>query len=76
LLTLVQRPLYDFYEHAPSVWGLSPLGDQRLGGVTTGNEQALVLFALFAIFFGRFLAEQDLAEGAPASGRRQSVQPP
>ena len=76
LLTLVQRPLYDFYEHAPRVWGLSPLGDRQLGGATMAGEQALVLFALFAIFFGRFLAEQDLAEEAPASGRRQSVQPP
>jgi putative copper resistance protein D len=64
LLTLLPRPLYDFYESAPErVWGLSALSDQQLGGVTMAAEQSLVLFAAFAFFLLRFLAEEDAASG-------------
>jgi cytochrome c oxidase assembly factor CtaG len=70
LLTLLPNPLYDFYEAAPErVWGLSPLGDQQLGGVAMAGEQAIVLFAGFAFFFLRFLAEQEHAEAATGIGR-------
>jgi putative membrane protein len=58
LLTLLPRPVYDFYEHAPRLWGLSPLADQELAGVTMASEQALVLFAVFLYWFRRFLAEE------------------
>ena len=47
-----------FAVHAPRVWGLSPLGDQELAGATMVAEQAIVLFAVFAYWFRRFLAEE------------------
>jgi putative membrane protein len=59
LLALLPSPVYDFYVHVePRVWGLSPLTDQEIGGVTMASEQALVLFAVFAYWFQRFLAEE------------------
>jgi cytochrome c oxidase assembly factor CtaG len=58
LLTLLPRPVYHFYEHAPRIWGLSPLTDQELAGVTMASEQALVLFVVFLYWFRRFLAEE------------------
>jgi cytochrome c oxidase assembly factor CtaG len=58
LLTLLPRPVYDFYEHAPRLWGLSALADQEIAGVTMASEQALVLFAVFLYWFRRFLAEE------------------
>jgi cytochrome c oxidase assembly factor CtaG len=58
LLALLPRPIYGFYEHAPRVWGLSPLGDQELAGATMVAEQAIVFFAVFAYWFRRFLAEE------------------
>jgi cytochrome c oxidase assembly factor CtaG len=59
LLALLPSPVYDFYVHVePRVWGLSPLADQEIGGVTMASEQALVLFAVFAFWFRRFLAEE------------------
>jgi putative membrane protein len=59
LLALLPRPVYGFYAAAePRVWGLSPLGDQELAGVTMATEQALVLFAVFALWFRQFLAEE------------------
>jgi cytochrome c oxidase assembly factor CtaG len=64
VLALVQSPAYSVYEHAPMrLWGLSALADQQLGGVTMAGEQAIVFFAVFAFFFLRFLAEQELAPG-------------
>ena len=59
LLALLPSPVYAFYVHVePRVWGLSPLADQEIGGVTMASEQALVLFAVFAFWFQRFLAEE------------------
>jgi cytochrome c oxidase assembly factor CtaG len=59
LLALLPRPVYDFYVDVPTrVWGLSPLADQQLGGVTMASEQALVLFTVFLFWFRRFLAEE------------------
>ncbi len=62
LLALLPRPVYDFYEHVPRLWGLSPLSDQQIAGVTMAAEQALVLFAAFALQVRRFLAEEQAAD--------------
>ena len=62
LLALIPHAIYDFYVDAPErVWGLSPLTDQQIAGVTMSLEQAFVFFAAFALFFARFLREQDAA---------------
>jgi cytochrome c oxidase assembly factor CtaG len=59
LLALVPRPAYDFYVDQPTrVWGLSPLADQQLAGVTMASEQAIVLFVVFAYWLRRFLVEE------------------
>jgi putative membrane protein len=59
LLALLPRPVYDFYVDArPRVWGLSPLADQQIAGVTMASEQAIVLFVVFLYWFRRFLAEE------------------
>jgi cytochrome c oxidase assembly factor CtaG len=58
LLALLPRAIYGFYTHAPRIWGLSPLADQELAGVTMAAEQAAVLFVVFAYWFRRFLAEE------------------
>ncbi len=60
LLALIPEPVYDFYLDAPErLWGLDPLLDQQIAGVTMAVEEALVFFAAFALFFARFLREQD-----------------
>jgi cytochrome c oxidase assembly factor CtaG len=59
LLALLPKPVYDFYVDAqPRVWGLSPLADQQIAGVTMASEQAIVLFVAFLYWFRRFLAEE------------------
>jgi putative membrane protein len=62
LLTFLPRAVYHFYEHVPRVWGLSPLADQQLAGVTMTVEEAVVFFAAFAFFVRRFLREEATAD--------------
>lgn len=61
LLALLPRAVYSYYEHAPRLWGLTPLADQELAGATMAAEQAAVLFLVFAYWFRRFLAEEGAA---------------
>jgi putative membrane protein len=59
LLALLPRPAYGYYVDArPRVFGLSPLADQQIAGVTMASEQAVVLFVVFLYWFRRFLAEE------------------
>jgi putative membrane protein len=59
LLALLPKPAYTFYVDArPRVWGLSPLADQEIAGVTMASEQAIVLFVVFFYWFRRFLWEE------------------
>jgi putative membrane protein len=63
LLALIPEPVYTFYLAAPQeLWGLDPLLDQQIAGVTMSLEEALFFFAAFAFFFARFLREQDVVE--------------
>ena len=66
LLALLPEPIYDFYEDAPRLWGLSALEDQQLAGLTMAAEEAVIFFAAFAFFFARFLREEERADEAAA----------
>jgi putative membrane protein len=59
LLALLPTPAYDFYVDAPRVWGLSPLADQQLAGLTMAAEQAFVFFVVCARYFLWFLEEEQ-----------------
>jgi cytochrome c oxidase assembly factor CtaG len=59
LLALIPRAVYPYYVAArPRVWGLSPLTDQQIAGATMAAEQSVVLFAVCAYWFARFLREE------------------
>jgi putative membrane protein len=59
LMALVPDPIYDFYADGPGLWGLSPILDQQIAGVSMAAAEAVVFFGAFALFFTRFFAEQD-----------------
>jgi cytochrome c oxidase assembly factor CtaG len=61
MMALVPEPIYEFYEAAPRLWGLDPVLDQQIAGVSMAVAEAVVFFAVFAFFFVRFLREQDEA---------------
>jgi putative membrane protein len=62
LLALLPEPVYDWYVEGDRLWGLSAHADQQIAGVTMSVEQAIVFFAIFALFFFRFLAEEESPE--------------
>jgi len=49
---------YSFYEHAPRLWGLSPIRDQNLGGILMNGEQTLVFLLVIGWFILRLLDEE------------------
>jgi cytochrome c oxidase assembly factor CtaG len=59
LLALLPDPVYGWYEGGFERWGLTALEDQQIAGVTMAAEQAVVFFAAFAVFFFRFMAEEE-----------------
>lgn len=68
LLALLPRAVYGFYADGPGLWGLSPLTDQQIAGVTMASEQAVVFFVAFAYFFRRFLVA-EAADGVYRGAR-------
>jgi putative membrane protein len=67
-LIFSSTPLYSFYEHAPRLWGLSPVRDQNLGGILMNAEQTLVFLLAIGYFVWRLLEEEHVcgAGGSPA----------
>ena len=59
MMALVPEPLYDFYVESPGLWGLDPLLDQQIAGVTMSLTETVVFFAVFALYVARFFREQD-----------------
>ena len=59
LLALIPDPVYEYYAEGGELWGLSPLTDQQIAGMTMAGEQAIVFFAAFMFLVARFLAEQE-----------------
>jgi len=54
------RPFYSFYEHAPRLWGLSPVRDQNLGGIVMNGEQTLVFLLAIGWYVSRLLHEETV----------------
>jgi putative membrane protein len=58
-LTFGSSPLYKFYEHVPHLFGLSTLDDQQLAGLIMKLGAGLLLWAIIAVVFFRWAAEED-----------------
>jgi putative membrane protein len=59
LLSLLGRPIYHFYEHAPRLWGIDVLQDQRIAGVTMTVEEAILFFCVVAYYVVRFFQDEE-----------------
>jgi len=51
--------LYPYYEHAPRIWGLTPVEDQNVGGVIMMLEQSLTLVLVMVAVFVRMLTKSE-----------------
>jgi putative membrane protein len=62
LLALLPDSIYSTYENAPRIWGVGPTEDQQIAGVIMAGSEAIVFFAIFAVFIVRFLAEEEIGD--------------
>jgi putative membrane protein len=60
-LTFGSAPLYKFYEHVPHLFGLSTLDDQQLAGLIMKIGAGLLLWAIIAVVFFRWAADEERA---------------
>ncbi len=67
LITLSDEVLYPFYGEAPHTWGLTPLADQRVGGVIMWVPGTLVFLIAITIVFFRWVKLEADREETPAS---------
>lgn len=67
MLALLPSAVYDFYVEAPRIWGLTALEDQQIAGLVMAVSEAVVFFAVFAVYFLRFMAEEERATPARES---------
>jgi putative membrane protein len=58
MITAAERVLYPFYEAAPRLFDLTPLADQRLGGVLMWVPSGFIPLAAFTIVFFRWVAAE------------------
>ena len=70
LLALLPEPVYSYYADAPRAFDLSPLTDQQIAGITMSFEEAVLFFAVFAVFFLRFIREEERGEALEPSELR------
>ncbi len=72
MITMTSSVIYESYADSPGIWGLTPLSDQRIGGLimwVPGNF--VYLFTMTRLFFKWFESEESKARSAPRRRRRR-----
>lgn len=64
-LTFSDRVVYGFYADAPRVWGLSPVADQQIAGLTMKLLGGLILWTAIAVAFFRWYSREEAEAAAP-----------
>ncbi len=57
-ITLADHPLYRFYVTAPRLWGLSPLDDQRIGGLIMWVPGMMVFWTAMTVVWFKWAREE------------------
>jgi putative membrane protein len=69
LITLAEVVLYPWYSGAPRVWGLSPLDDQRLGGLIMWVPGGLFYWLAMTFVFFDWVRRERAADEIEAAAR-------
>lgn len=71
-ITFSSTPVYDFYEQAPRIWGLSAVEDQQLGAFVMKVVGSLILWGFIAVAFFKWYAEEESeGRGLPWAGPKE-----
>jgi putative membrane protein len=71
LLVASPNPVYDYYESAPRLWGVSAIADQQVAGIIMGVLGESASFIAMTLLFFRFLDKEEKA-GQASLGRPPS----
>ena len=69
MITGAEHVLYPFYAAAPRLWDLTPLADQRLGGVIMWVPAGLIPLVAFTVVFFRWVAAETDEDPLPVGKR-------
>ena len=58
IITFADNNLYPWYEAAPRTWGLSPLDDQKVGGLLMWIPGNLWIWGAMSVLFFRWAREE------------------
>lgn len=61
-LVFSEKSIYRFYEDVPRLWGLTAVEDQRIGGLLMKLGGGALLWAIIAVLFFRWHAEEEAAD--------------
>jgi putative membrane protein len=67
-VTFADGAVYEFYEKAPRMWGLSAESDQQLGGGLMKLIGSLILWGLIAVVFFQWYAREQAEDEEPRWG--------
>ena len=65
-ITFSRTAVYDFYEQAPRVWGISAVEDQQIAGAIMKTAGSLILWSFIAVAFFRWYAKEEAEARGPA----------
>lgn len=72
LLTFAGSVVYDEYEQAPRLWGISPLTDQQIGGLLMWVFVGTFFLAAALATFARWASEQEASDRPDRQGKPTS----
>jgi putative membrane protein len=67
LITLADDVLYPWYASAPRVWGLSPLADQKIGGLIMWIPGGMFYWLVMSVVFFRWAAGEQRLDDVEAA---------
>ncbi len=65
-ITFSTTPVYDFYETAPRIWGISPVEDQQMGAFVMKVVGSLILWGFIGVAFFKWFAKEEAESRGPA----------
>ena len=71
-IAMADHVLYPAYEAAPRIWGLSPLEDQKLGGLIMWIPGGIVFYVILTIVFFKWAQHGEDHAAAAQVGWRPS----
>ncbi len=65
-ITFSTSPVYEFYDQAPRIWGISAVEDQQLAGLIMKLSGTLILWSFIGVAFFKWFAREEAEARGPS----------